>query len=503
MVSRQETKNNLTALLDNVVLEYQKHKADSVRDMVKKLVKSEKDFKFKIVSDTSNTHITFSSTSYSKGFVSETYYTEYKLNLPAARFKNSEIQNNPYGVFLQIINEAEFNNLINFGESFLPKRSYPEHSEEYKMHNRIIAICNNPYGDEQGFNTTLQKHLQKNNLHYKAKISCYKHPSEIRASKRSSIFGIRSEQHLEQLQLWLNAKNTNDSIFIAKPLLYSDVTLITNDIPTLVLSSPVTSGQTLLQMRYSFAGTFVLLIILIALLGYMIKLIINQKQLSEIKNDFIANISHELQTPITTSLTAVQGLQYYEILNDADKTQTYLKTVSDELKKMSALITRILDSAVYENKQFSISPKQFNLKQAIDNLIETNPYNNYGNRVNYSYKGDPMVFADQLHLQQSIANLLDNAVKYSAKSSRIILEIVRSVTELNIRIKDNGNGIPKEFQSQIFDKFFRVPRPDDHSVKGHGLGLHYAKSIAKAHGGDLVLIQSDKTGTTFQFIIPQ
>ncbi len=504
-VSKQETKNNLTALLDNVVLEYQKHKADSVRDMVKKLVKSEKDFKFKIVSDTSNTHITFSSHSYSKDFVSETYYTEYKLHLPAARFKNSEIQSNPYGVFLQIINAAEFNNLINICESsvVLPKRSYSENSQGYKIHDRLMDICDNPYGDEQAFNTTLQKHLQKNNLHYKAKISCYKHPSEIWASKRSSIFGIRFEQHLEQLQLWLNAKNTNDSIFIAKPILYNDFVPSSLEVPTLLLSSAVTTGQTLGQMRDSIAGTFVLLIILIALLGYMIKLIINQKQLSEIKNDFIANISHELQTPITTSLTAVQGLQYYEILNDPDKTQLYLETVSDELKKMSTLVTKILDSAIYENKQFSISPKQFNLQQAIDNLIKSNPRNNYGDLVNFSYKGDPMVFADPLHLQQSISNLLDNAVKYAAKSSRIILEVVRSATELSIRIKDNGIGIPTAFQSQIFDKFFRVPRPDDHTVKGHGLGLHYAKNIAKAHGGDLVLIQSDKTGSTFQFKIPQ
>jgi len=502
-VSKQETKNNLTAVLDNVVLEYQKHKADSVRDMIKKLVKSEKDFKFKMVSDTSNTHITFSSHSYFKDFVSETYYTEYKLHLPAARFKNSEIQSNPYGVFLQIIDAAEFNNLINIGESVLPKRSYPENSEEYETKNAIMAIISNPYADEKAFNTTLQKHLQKNNLHYKAKISCYKHPSKISDFKRTSMFGIRFEQDMEHLQLWLNAKNKSDSLFIAKPILYNDFVPSSLEVPTLLLSSAVTTGQTLGQMRDSIAGTLVLLVILIALLGYMIKLIISQKQLSEIKNDFIANISHELQTPITTSLTAVQGLQYYEILNDPDKTQMYLETVSGELKKMSTLVTKILDSAIYENKQFSISPKQFNLQQAIDNLIKSNPRNNYGDLVNFSYKGDPMVFADPLHLQQSISNLLDNAVKYSAESCKVNLDVVRSSTELSIRIKDNGNGIPKDYQSQIFDKFFRVPRPDDHSIKGHGLGLHYAKNIAKAHGGDLALIQSDKTGSTFQLTIPQ
>jgi two-component system phosphate regulon sensor histidine kinase PhoR len=236
----------------------------------------------------------------------------------------------------------------------------------------------------------------------------------------------------------------------------------------------------------------------------MLYLIIRQKKLSEVKNDFISNMSHELKTPIATTLAAVQGMQYFDILKDDKKTADYLAIASEELKRLSAMVTKILNSTVFESSEFVIDPAVFNLKKAIEEVVSAHHLLGQGNvAITLNYNIPDKVFADRTHLQQAIANLVDNAVKYSDKPLVVLIECSPVGGGVEISIKDNGPGVLKEYQKQIFDKFFRIPTTNCRRVNGYGLGLNYVKVIVEKHQGSVMLKKSDSTGSTFTLFLPQ
>jgi len=266
-------------------------------------------------------------------------------------------------------------------------------------------------------------------------------------------------------------------------------------------SSPL--QHILYQMLGSLLGSAALLLLTTGCFIYMLRTILQQKKLSEVKNDFINNMTHELKTPIATVSAAVEAMQNFNALSDTQKTQTYLSISRQELQRLSDLVEKVLHIAAEEKEQFELSYEPTNINDVVSSIV-ANHRLKAGKAVDFSYTmlSDPMVRADRTHLSNAINNLVDNAIKYSGDPTIVHIHIARAADRLKVAVKDNGMGIPPNYQDSIFEKFFRVPNGNLHNVKGFGLGLSYVKKIAEMHGGSVRVKSAPEKGSEFTLEIP-
>lgn len=255
------------------------------------------------------------------------------------------------------------------------------------------------------------------------------------------------------------------------------------------------------SLGWMIIGSIIFTIIIISAFGLTIQAMLNQKKISEIKSDFINNMTHELKTPIATVSAAVEAMQNFNALNDTRKTQNYLSISKQELSRLSDLVEKVLQIAAEEKEEIEL----FKEPTALGELIET-MLNNYemvsSKEVKFTFDnqvGDRRVMVDRTHLANAVSNLVDNAIKYSGDAVDIRLNARLDKGFLELRVIDNGIGIPRNYQENVFDKFFRVPTGNLHKVKGFGLGLSYVKKVVEMHGGT-ILLQSD-IGKGSEFII--
>ncbi|HTD98903.1 MAG TPA: HAMP domain-containing sensor histidine kinase [Mucilaginibacter sp.] len=254
--------------------------------------------------------------------------------------------------------------------------------------------------------------------------------------------------------------------------------------------------------------TLVLSILLIALaiycFNYIIKTILEQKKLAELKDDFINNMTHELKTPIATITVAIEGLQKFNALNDPEKAQRYLQTSKNELIRLNDLVTKVLNVAAYENKNVELVKEPVNVDELINDIIISEKVKS-DKKVNFTYTNKDniqTITVDKLHFQNMLVNLVDNAVKYAKEPVDVVINCYKSGNQVCFAVKDSGPGIPAAHLGQIFDKFYRVPTGNLHNVKGTGLGLSYVKYIAEAHGGNVSVKSEINTGSEFIVCIP-
>ncbi|SEW10814.1 His Kinase A (phospho-acceptor) domain-containing protein [Chitinophaga sp. YR573] len=260
----------------------------------------------------------------------------------------------------------------------------------------------------------------------------------------------------------------------------------------------------LAKMIWTLAGTLLLLVLVTICFIYMLRTILKQKKLSEIKNDFINNMTHELKTPIATVYAAVEAMQNFNALNDQKKTQNYLDISKQELQRLSDLVEKVLHIASEENEEIEIYREETDLNDVIDTII-TNHQLKTNRPVQFRYDnllGDRQVFVDKTHISNAISNLVDNAIKYSGEHPAVSIRCSIENGTLTIRVKDNGIGIPKMYQENIFDAFFRVPTGNLHNVKGFGLGLSYVKKIIMLHGGTITVTSEQEKGSEFIIHLP-
>lgn len=264
--------------------------------------------------------------------------------------------------------------------------------------------------------------------------------------------------------------------------------------------------------QYAILKGMIIILLLSALLialtiycfNYIIRLVIHQKKLGELKDDFINNMTHELKTPIATITVAIEGLQKFNALNDVEKTQRYLQTSRRELSRLNDLVTKVLNVAAFESKDIELSRENINVDDLINDIIASEKLKT-DKDLNFSYTNANQIstiYADRLHFRNVLANIVDNAVKYSAEPINITIKCFKSDGNAVFSIKDNGIGIPAAHMDQIFDKFHRVPTGNIHNVKGTGLGLSYAKYIVTAHGGDITVKSEINKGSEFIVSIP-
>lgn len=260
----------------------------------------------------------------------------------------------------------------------------------------------------------------------------------------------------------------------------------------------------LAKMIWTLVGTLLLLVLVTMCFIYMLRTILKQKKLSEIKNDFINNMTHELKTPIATVYAAVEAMQNFDALNDQKKTQNYLDISKQELQRLSDLVEKVLHIASEENEEIEIYREETDLNDVIDTII-TNHQLKTNRPVQFRYDnllGDRLVFVDKTHISNAISNLVDNAIKYSGEHPTVSIRCSIENGTLTIRVKDNGIGIPKMYQENIFDAFFRVPTGNLHNVKGFGLGLSYVKKIIMLHGGTITVTSEQEKGSEFIIHLP-
>lgn len=239
---------------------------------------------------------------------------------------------------------------------------------------------------------------------------------------------------------------------------------------------------------------------------YTIQVIFRQKKLSEMKNDFINNMTHEFKTPIATISLAADSIGSPMIMNHPDKIKRFVDIIRQENRRMNSQVERVLQMAMIDKKDFQLSLDELNLheviQQAVDNFSLQIEKRDGVLHTDLQAKR-PVIEGDATHIASIIHNLLDNANKYSPEQPDITISTRDVPMGIEITIADKGIGISKEARKHIFDKFYRVHTGNIHDVKGFGLGLSYVKAIMTAHKG-LVDVKSEPgKGSSFVLTFPK
>ncbi|WP_143959418.1 sensor histidine kinase [Litoribacter populi] len=274
----------------------------------------------------------------------------------------------------------------------------------------------------------------------------------------------------------------------------------------LLIHFPEKQKFLLKQVWMPLMSSLAFLVIIIGCFVYAIRVIIRQKKLSETKNDFINNMTHEFKTPIATVSLAVEALQDPELLNAENFRKRYLGIIREENKRLGVHVEKVLQAAALDKKDFKLKFEKVNLAEILEKAkqhIGLQVENRDGVIRSQIDLKDPYVQGDPFHLANIINNLLDNANKYSKESPDITLLAYEENQKVVVRIEDKGIGMNKEAQRKIFEKFYRVPTGNVHDVKGFGLGLAYVKTMVEAHRGEVYVESEPDKGSIFTIYLPK
>ncbi len=259
------------------------------------------------------------------------------------------------------------------------------------------------------------------------------------------------------------------------------------------------------SMTWLIVGAVFFTVIIVAAFFLTVRALLKQKKLSEIKSDFINNMTHEFKTPLATISLAVDALKNEKVLRDKTKMDYFTGIIKEENKRMNKQVETILQAALLDKQQV-----QLNLKNTHAHELITSALNNIRLQVEEK-KGKleislqasrDMVMADEVHFTNLVSNLLDNAVKYSKDNLLIKLTTQNTGNQFRIKIEDNGIGMNKETLTRIFEKFYRAHTGNIHNVKGFGLGLSYVKTIVEAHNGNIKAESVLGRGSCFTISFP-
>ncbi len=273
----------------------------------------------------------------------------------------------------------------------------------------------------------------------------------------------------------------------------------------LILIVPNIKHIVLKQMYWNFAGVIFFTLVIIAAFFITIKTLLDQKKLSEIKNDFINNMTHEFKTPLATISLAVDALRNEKVAQDRKKSEYFSSIIKEENKRMNKQVETILQAALMDRQEIQLNLQHVHAHQVVQDVAENFKLQlqekNGRAELNLNANND-LLEADEVHFTNIISNLFDNAIKYS--NDNLVVRITTHNTKKNliIRLEDNGIGMSKETQRRIFEKFYRAHTGNVHNVKGFGLGLSYVKTIVDAHFGKIKVESTVGKGTAFTLEFP-
>ncbi len=273
----------------------------------------------------------------------------------------------------------------------------------------------------------------------------------------------------------------------------------------LLLLFPNKTSHIFRSITILFSGSILFTLIILLTFGITIYIILRQKKVSEIKTDFINNMTHEFKTPIATISLAVDSINSPAIISNKDQIKYYTNIIREENQRMNAQVENVLQMSLIDKKDLELNLQMLDLQPLIERAIKNiklhiakrnGSLEAELNAVNTNF------FVDENHFINVMQNLLENANKYSPESPEIKLSTENTAKGIIIKVSDKGMGMSKETVSKIFDKFYRVPTGNVHNIKGFGLGLSYVKAIVLSFDGNVSVESEPNKGSVFTIFIP-
>jgi len=233
--------------------------------------------------------------------------------------------------------------------------------------------------------------------------------------------------------------------------------------------------------------------------------LVKQRKISEIKTDFINNMTHEFKTPIATINLALDAIRNPKVIDDKEKVLRYLRMIKEENKRMHAQVENVLRISKLEKNELNISKDRVELNDLVEDAlshVELLVEDRKGYIKTFFNAEKSSVLANETHFTNVIVNILDNAIKYSPEAPKIEVHTENAGTNIILKIKDHGSGMSKAAAKKVFEKFYREHTGNIHNVKGHGLGLAYVKRIVEDHQGHVSVESEKEKGSTFIIKLP-
>lgn len=278
-----------------------------------------------------------------------------------------------------------------------------------------------------------------------------------------------------------------------------------NSYENLALIVPDFNVQVWESLRWVIAGAVVFMLIIFAAFYITLSALLNQKKLSEIKSDFINNMTHELKTPLATIALAVDAVRNEKVQSNKEKLDYFTGIIKEENVRMNKHVETILQSALMDRQELRLQPIEIDVHLLLHSLVDNYELQLADKQGNVEWKLNAamhIVEADETHFTNMLSNLLDNAIKYSKEQLLIRISTHSTHKHMVIRIDDNGIGMNKETVKRIFEKFYRAHTGNVHNVKGFGLGMSYVKSVIDAHKGRIKVDSTPGKGSSFIVEIP-
>ncbi len=278
-----------------------------------------------------------------------------------------------------------------------------------------------------------------------------------------------------------------------------------DDAHFLMINFPNQTAYLLKKIGATLAASLLFILIIVGCFTYAIFIIFRQKKLSEMKNDFINNMTHELKTPIATVALAVEALNEKELRSNEATLLRYLGIITEENQRLSSQVEKVLQSAILEKESLTIKKECINLHQIINQVVANNQLriDALAGQISLALKAkNDKIKGDEQHLSNVLNNLIDNALKYTKQAPKITISTQVEKAGIIVGVSDNGMGMSADTMRHIFDKFYRAHTGNRHDVKGFGLGLSYVKTIIENHGGSIEVTSEVNKGSTFKIYLP-
>ncbi len=276
---------------------------------------------------------------------------------------------------------------------------------------------------------------------------------------------------------------------------------------SLIIVVPDFEKQVWESITWMVAGAILFTVIIIAAFFLTVKTLLNQKKLSEIKSDFINNMTHEFKTPLATISLAVDALRNDKVQSNPEKMQYFSGIIKEENKRMNRHVETILQAALMEKQELKLNLQPVHAHTIINDVLENFTLqleDKRGTCELHLHAKNDVVMVDELHFTNLINNLIDNAVKYAKDNEPLLIKISSTSNNkfFSVRVEDNGIGMNKETVKRIFEKFYRAHTGNVHNVKGFGLGMSYAKTVIDALNGRMKIDSTLGKGSAFTVEIP-